>query len=391
MAAEPRRLTVAMIVRDAENSLPASLDSVRRWADEILIADTGSSDRTRQVALARATRVIDLPWTDDFAAARNACWEQATGDWILWLDAGERVTPETGQAIRRFVDEHAVANRAYMALVELPPTGEHQMVEQAGRVRLVPNRKDLRFSGRLRENLRGSLAALRMEIEPTTWRIQRGEVDLDPAVKANRARRDLRIAELELAADHLPLTCLAQGEAWTQLGNPKQAEACFRRAIANSPRGSTEMLEAYYGLLTLGEGELSDRDQQIKTCLEALEIFPFDGQLLCAMGGYLQSSGRLDLACRAYRAAVRHGQINLETWHVSAIGEVAITCLTLTLELLGEDAEAQTLLNEALAADGSSIRLRRRLMDLHIKHDRRQEALQQASLLPSNTPHRDVC
>ena len=69
-------------------------------------------------------------------------------------------------------------------------------------------------------------------------------------------------------------------------------------------------------------------------------------------GGLHDSAGRMDLACRAYRAAVRHGQINLETWHVSALGEVAVTCLSLTLELLGEDAEAKDLLIEALAADG---------------------------------------
>ena len=53
MSAEPRRLTVAMIVRDAEDQLAASLESVRRWADEILVADTGSVDRTRQLAMTR--------------------------------------------------------------------------------------------------------------------------------------------------------------------------------------------------------------------------------------------------------------------------------------------------------------------------------------------------
>jgi tetratricopeptide (TPR) repeat protein len=396
MSAEPRRLTVAMIVRDAEDQLAASLESVRRWADEILVADTGSVDRTRQLALARASRVIDVPWTDDFSAARNACMDQATGDWILWLDAGERIAPETAQAIRRFVDERANPNRVYMALVGLPPTGEHQMVEQVGRVRLMPNKPNLRFSGRLRENLRGALAASRMEIEAMSWLIQRSLKDLDSAVKSQRARRDLKLAELELAdlartgEASGALANLARGEAWLHLGNSVQAEQCFRLAIATAPRGSTEMLEAYYGLLTLGEGCPDDRDQQVKTCLEALEIFPFDGQLLCAMGGYMQSAGRLDLASRAYRAAVRHGQINLETWHVSAIGEVAVTCLSLTLELLGEDAEAKDLLIEALAADGASVRLRRRLIDLHVKHDRRQEALEQAALLPSDTPHRDT-
>ena len=60
MSAEPRRLTVAMIVRDAEDVIAASLESVRCWADEILVADTGSIDRTRQTAATRRACVIDM-------------------------------------------------------------------------------------------------------------------------------------------------------------------------------------------------------------------------------------------------------------------------------------------------------------------------------------------
>ena len=121
-------------------------------------------------------------------AARNACLDHVTGDWVLWLDAGERVTPETAEAIRRFVDEAANPARVYLAMVELPATGEHQMVEQAGRVRLMPNKPGLRFTGRVRENLRNGLAAFRMEIEPTPWRIQRSSSDFDASLKTARAR-----------------------------------------------------------------------------------------------------------------------------------------------------------------------------------------------------------
>jgi glycosyltransferase involved in cell wall biosynthesis len=86
-----RRLSVAMIARDAEHSIAASLDSVREMADEIIVADTGSIDRTRHVALARATHVVTIPWIDDFSAARNACLDRVKGDWVLWLDAGETI------------------------------------------------------------------------------------------------------------------------------------------------------------------------------------------------------------------------------------------------------------------------------------------------------------
>ena len=55
--------------------------------DEIVIADTGSTDRTRELAASFGARVVEFPWCDDFGAARNASLEQATGRWVLWLDA----------------------------------------------------------------------------------------------------------------------------------------------------------------------------------------------------------------------------------------------------------------------------------------------------------------
>ncbi|MGC4005350.1 MAG: glycosyltransferase [Pirellulales bacterium] len=95
----PPRLSIAMIVRNAKEHLAEGLGDLAEFADEIVIADTGSSDRTLDVARRRATRVLEIPWTDDFSAARNAVWDSLTGDWILWLDAGERLAPASARAL----------------------------------------------------------------------------------------------------------------------------------------------------------------------------------------------------------------------------------------------------------------------------------------------------
>ncbi|HEV3416240.1 MAG TPA: glycosyltransferase, partial [Pirellulales bacterium] len=386
-----RRLSVAMIARDAEHSIAASLDSVREMADEIIVADTGSIDRTRHVALARATHVVTIPWIDDFSAARNACLDRVKGDWVLWLDAGETIDAATADEIRRFVDEDADPLQAYLILVQLPPAQDNLAGEQVARIRLLPNKKEIRFRGRVRENLRGGLVALGISIEPTSWRIRRTAADHDPTIKARKARRDLKLAELEIrhrgpAAGPL----IASGEAWTNLGESRQAIDCFQHALALSGRGSTDMLEAYYGMLAAFDSQPQDHDLQIKTCLEALEVFPFDTQLLCAIASYMQNRGRIDLANRAYQSAVTHGQINLETWHLTSLQEVAASCLSLSLELLNQDDEARRVLEEALSAGGDAVRLRRRLIDLHIKHDRRKEALEQVGLLPGQSGRLDA-
>src|SRR5579863_6345186 len=88
---KPRR-SLCMIVRNEEKNLAACLRSVADLMDEIVVVDTGSTDRTRDVARRFRARVVDFPWIDNFAAARNESLRHATGNWIFWLDADERLT-----------------------------------------------------------------------------------------------------------------------------------------------------------------------------------------------------------------------------------------------------------------------------------------------------------
>src|SRR5205814_1610548 len=88
----PVKLSVAMIVRDEEQMLPGCLAELGRC--ERVIVDTGSRDRTREIAARSGARVFDFAWCDDFSAARNFALAQCTGDWVLVLDADERVSSE---------------------------------------------------------------------------------------------------------------------------------------------------------------------------------------------------------------------------------------------------------------------------------------------------------
>src|SRR4051794_39069341 len=89
-------VSLCMIVRDAEDSLPAALSSAWSYMDEVVVVDTGSADRTRTIAEGLGARVSDFPWCDDFSAARNHSLAQATGDWIFWMDADDVLPPESG-------------------------------------------------------------------------------------------------------------------------------------------------------------------------------------------------------------------------------------------------------------------------------------------------------
>ncbi len=86
-------LSLCMIVKNEEEHLEACLSSVRDAVDEIVIADTGSTDGTPEIARRYADRVVSIPWTDDFAAARNAALALGAKPYLLWLDADDVLDP----------------------------------------------------------------------------------------------------------------------------------------------------------------------------------------------------------------------------------------------------------------------------------------------------------
>lgn len=86
-----KNLSLAMIVKDEEDCIKRCLDSVINLVDEIIIVDTGSTDKTVEICQSCNAQVFSYQWNNDFAAARNFGLDKVTRDWILWLDADEEV------------------------------------------------------------------------------------------------------------------------------------------------------------------------------------------------------------------------------------------------------------------------------------------------------------
>lgn len=86
-------VSLCMIVKDEEEVLGRCLESVKNVVDEIIIADTGSKDRTKEIARQYTDKVYDFEWKDDFSAARNFSLSKGTKDYLMWIDADD-VLPE---------------------------------------------------------------------------------------------------------------------------------------------------------------------------------------------------------------------------------------------------------------------------------------------------------
>jgi len=165
-------VSLCMIVLNEESHIARCLSSAGPVADEIIVVDTGSEDRTREIARAFGAKVYDHPWNDDFSEARNVALSKASGDWVLILDADEVLGRSD---LARLKDLAGSEGRAAYALTTRNYIGNMQTLgwrandgaypEEAGtgwvpstKVRLFPNDKRVRFENPVHELVEASLA-----------------------------------------------------------------------------------------------------------------------------------------------------------------------------------------------------------------------------------------
>jgi glycosyltransferase involved in cell wall biosynthesis len=139
-------LTASMIVRDEAAHLAACLESIRPVVDEIVVVDTGSVDNSREIARAFGARVFDWAWRDDFAAARNEALGHSRGDWILYIDADERLRPVARATVERLLADPGTVG---LTLRLHPRVGYTAYAEY----RLFRNDPRIRFRGAIHEKI----------------------------------------------------------------------------------------------------------------------------------------------------------------------------------------------------------------------------------------------
>lgn len=192
------KISVCYIVKNEEKNLPLSLETVRCFADELIVVDTGSTDGTRKIAEDAEAIVLDFAWREDFAAARNFALDHATGDWVVFPDADEGfLHPE---AVRDKVSEIDVRTPPIDAIMVTrvnadPDTGEDQGNDCA--VRMFRNIPEIRYHGRIHETITHSGGKLLIyQDQGTLSMYHTGYAD---AVGTQKAERNLRMLQREIA------------------------------------------------------------------------------------------------------------------------------------------------------------------------------------------------
>lgn len=145
-----KKLSLCLIVKNEEKNLGFCLNNAKEYADEIVIVDTGSVDRTKEIAGKYTDKVYDFTWVYDFSKARNFAFDKATKEYLMWLDADDIVPKESVKNILKWKNDETdfdVLLCPYVTAFD----ENFNPIFQFNRERIVKNEKRFRFKERVHE------------------------------------------------------------------------------------------------------------------------------------------------------------------------------------------------------------------------------------------------
>jgi tetratricopeptide (TPR) repeat protein len=230
------RISLCMIVKDEEELLPACLAAVAPHVDELVVVDTGSTDRTVEIATSVGATVIEFPWNGSFADARNVSLDAATGDWVLWLDADEVLDGDHGDGgqgpLLRELAGRTWREGFYLRMTSVLEDGGAEVGFVHQTMRLFRNRPEYRFAGRIHEQHTGEMPLHQPErfevVDLHVLHYGYGAERVAAREKSDRNRSLLELEAAENAGD--PFTLFNLGTEHLAVGRAAEAAGLLAAA-----------------------------------------------------------------------------------------------------------------------------------------------------------------
>ncbi len=346
-------LSLCMIVKDEEEMLPGCLEAIRGAVDEIIIVDTGSTDRTVEIAESFGARVLHFPWNGSFADARNVGHAAATSDWIIYLDADEHLVPEDAEQLRELT-RRTWREAFYVVLTNYTGGDEAGSAVSDLQLRMWRNRPEYRFEGRIHEQKTGNMPRYLPErFETTPIRVLHYGYLKSRISGRDKARRNIELLQREAKDDPTAFV-------WFNLGSEHLALAEFERARVLFDRSWNEVQQqdswtriGFVPLLSSRRAkcrrELGDLVAAREAIDEALALYPDHTDLVGELALCAQQAGNLDEASHLAERLLEMGDAPA---HYSAtVGSGTFLALMLLGELRrlqGRLPEAEALLRRSL-------------------------------------------
>jgi len=282
--AEGVSISLCMIVKNEEKTLPRCLASLKPIVDEIIICDTGSTDGTREIAEAFGARIVDHVWNGDFSSARNRSLADARGTWILVMDADEVISPLDYDNFRALVCEArdarvacSITTRNYTnKLVEKWQDHDGRYpAEEAGRgwmpsekVRLFPNSPEIRFENALHEMVEQNLDRLRISYPLASSIVVHhyGYLDSDRQETKKTLYYEIGVKKLRESGDS-PKAIVELAIQAAGIERYQEAIDLWQRALAYNPESPLAWFNMGYAYLCIGR-----YDEAFDATKRALEL-----------------------------------------------------------------------------------------------------------------------
>lgn len=289
-------VSLCMIVKDEEEALERCLSSVEGIADEIVLVDTGSTDRTKEIARRFTDRIYDFEWVDDFAAARNYAFRLATKDYILWLDADD-VFQEADRlaflALKATLDPQT---DSVMMHYHLSFDHKGKPASSLKRNRLVKRSRNFMWIGAVHEYL------------DVTGRIIHSDIAVTHSKKKLHTDRNLRIyrRRAELGEPFSPRDLYYYANELKDHAFFEEAAEQYEQFLAVK-LGWIEDRIAACGKLADCYGRMYERDLQLRALFRTMELAPPRAETCCWLGALFMSESRYQEAAYWYETATRLG------------------------------------------------------------------------------------
>lgn len=223
-------ISLCMIIKNEEKYLTECFESVKNVVDEIIVVDTGSTDNSIDIAKNYNAKIFSFEWTKDFSAARNYSIAQASGDWILYLDADERLDQSSIGELKKLT--HAKQKVAYNCIVrnlDSEVSRDNSMLYP----RLFPNNEEIQFSGKVHEQITPSLKEKGIEILSSNILIIHVGYNISLEEKRKKAKRNLELLLDEYFVNKSPYFAYQLGLTYQVLGDADSALNYLRIAAEN--------------------------------------------------------------------------------------------------------------------------------------------------------------
>lgn len=302
-------LSVCMIVKDEEEHLPRCLEHISKFADEIIVVDTGSTDNTITIAQEFGAKIYYYTWRGDFAAARNESLRHATGEWILVLDADEVISESECNNLRQFINR-ALGNmykvNIYNQAVDFTDTLVNQMI------RLFKNSLGFYYEGTLHEQLRLP-SGTECNISDSPICIKHYGYLPNNIEKKDKHQRNKTILE-NFLKDHPnnPFYLFNYGTQYMNERNWERAIFYFRKSFLNS-KDPAHYHQLLLDRLTTCLIHAKRNLEAIQVLQDAKRVYPLYPDFPFLEGNVYFAQKRYDEAKKAFLKALKIGDIHMKT------------------------------------------------------------------------------